>query len=185
MGRLHAFARQRAPERTSTDLNRVVLDALDLRRYALRMQQVDIEADLDYELPLTWADPVQLQQVFLQLVSVAERALLASGGVRRLTVRTRRWGDALEIAFVHSGDGHSTSALARLLEPFGAADDEADDALLSVSSEIVREHGGELRVESAADTGTTLVVALPFVTPPETVAEAIAPLSLGIAGSVS
>ena len=165
IGRLHAFARQRAPERVPTDLNRVLLDALDLRRYALRMQEVDIVVDLDYELPVTWADPIQLQQVLLQLVTTAEQALAeAPTGERRLELRTRRDGERLEVTFRDTGPGYAPESAARLLDPF--AGDAPDDAGLAVASAIVREHGGRIRVESAPGAGATLVVELPFVPPP-------------------
>ena len=182
MGKLHAFARQRAPERTSTDVNRVVLDALELRRYALRMQEVDIEVDLDYELPVTWADANQLQQVFLQIVTASEQSLAdVPAGSRRLALRTRRVGDAIEAAFVDSGRGYSDERAARLLEPFGAGDDTEHDADLAVSSEIVRAHGGRIRVERVPDGGAAVVVELPYVPPPAMSADASA-LPLGAAG---
>ena len=95
VGKLLGFARQHPPQRASTNLNRVLLDALDLRRYALRTQQVDLALALDYELPLTWADGHQLQQVFLNLITNAEHALLQHDGERRLTLRTRALDDAL------------------------------------------------------------------------------------------
>jgi PAS domain S-box-containing protein len=148
VGKLHAFAQHRAPERASTDLNRVMLDALDLRRYALRMQGVDIEADLDYELPPTWADPLQLQQVFVQVVATAEESLAAVAPERRrLVARTRRRGAVVEAAFV------------------GAFVGDERDAELAVSAEIVRAHGGRVRVERGAD-GGALVVELPLLAPP-------------------
>ena len=52
------FARQRDPERRNTDINKVMLDTLELRRYVLRTQQVEIVTDLDPALPPTWADSV-------------------------------------------------------------------------------------------------------------------------------
>jgi two-component system NtrC family sensor kinase len=194
MGKLHAFAQQRAPERTSTDVNRVVLDALDLRRYALRVQEVDIDVDLDYELPVTWADPVQLQQVFLQIVTAAERSLAGVASGRRLTVRTRRRGDAIDVAFVDTGAGYAPQAAARLLEPFGARDDVAGDdasgddaehdADLAVSSEIVRAHGGRIRVETSRG-GGTVVVELPLVPPPAAASDVLAPIDPLALGSAA
>jgi signal transduction histidine kinase len=151
VGKLNAFARQREPERARTDLNRVVLDAVELRRYALRTHDVDLRLDLEYELPVTWADPNQLQQVFLQIVTAAEHSLASvPAHERRLVVRTRRRRDRLEAAFVDTGVD-------------GGRDHDAD---LAVSSELVRAHGGELRVEDARG-GTAVVVALPLVAPPD------------------
>jgi PAS domain S-box-containing protein len=51
------FARQRHPERTDADLNQVMQDTVELRRYALRTHQIDVDLELDPDLPLTWASP--------------------------------------------------------------------------------------------------------------------------------
>jgi len=167
IGRLHSFARQRPPEREATDVNRVLLDVLDLRRYALRMQEVDIAVDLDYELPVTWADPGQLQQIFLQALAVAERALGEQPGERRLAIRTRRLGERIEVAF-HDNAAAARRSVAPLLDAPGDVESEDDDRpSLALASEMVRGHGGTVRAEPAADgSGATLVVELPFVPPP-------------------
>src|SRR5262249_9632720 len=102
---LLTFARQHQPERTITDLNRVVEDTLELRRYALRIAQVEIETLLDPKLPLTWADPFQLQQVMLNLITNAEHALSAWEKERRITVVTETDGNLLIMRVSDSGPG--------------------------------------------------------------------------------
>jgi PAS domain S-box-containing protein len=167
---LLTFARQHAPERASTDLNRVLLDALELRRYSLRVQQVDIVLDLDYDLPCTWADPFQLQQVFLNLIANAEHALGASPADRRLTVRTRRRGGLLEAIVEDSGPGIPADQLERIFNPFYTTKPtgQGTGLGLSISDGIVKQHGGRLRAESAAGAGATFVLELPLVAPPAT-----------------
>jgi PAS domain S-box-containing protein len=169
VGKLLAFARQHPPQRAATDLNRVVLEALDLRRYALRTQQVDIVLALDYELPETWADGPQLQQVFLNLITNAEHALVRHPGERRLSVSTRREGDRLFVVVADSGPGLSAEERARIFEPFYTTKPvgEGTGLGLAVSSGIVRDHGGRLTVESAPGGGAAFTVELPCIAPRE------------------
>jgi len=56
----------------------VVEDTIELRRYAMRVAQVDLELRLDPHLPLTWADPFQLQQEAKDLVAVLRVQPLAA-----------------------------------------------------------------------------------------------------------
>ncbi|MGZ8379641.1 MAG: PAS domain S-box protein [Gemmatirosa sp.] len=169
VGKLLAFARQHPPQRAATDLNRVVLEALDLRRYALRTQQVDIALALDYELPATWADGPQLQQVFLNLITNAEHALVRHAGERRLTVTTRREGERLCVVVADSGPGLTAEERQRIFEPFYTTKPigEGTGLGLAVSSGIVRDHGGRLSVESTPGGGAAFTVELPCVAPLE------------------
>ena len=165
---LLTFARQHQPERTVADLNRVVQDTLELRRYALRTAQVDIDVDLDPELPLTWADPFQLQQVVLNLLTNAEHALSSWPGEKRIRVATAHHGDQLVVSVTDTGPGVPTENLTRIFNPFFTTKPvgEGTGLGLSISDGIVREHGGRIRVDSQAGLGATFAIELPLAHPP-------------------
>ncbi len=165
---LLTFARQHQPERTIADLNRVVEDTLELRRYALRIAQVEIETRLDPALPLTWADPFQLQQVMLNLITNAEHALASWDKERRITVVTETDGSQLIMRVSDSGPGIPTEHLSRIFNPFFTTKPvgEGTGLGLSISDGIVREHGGRIRAESRLGEGATFIIEIPFVAPP-------------------
>ena len=80
VGKLLTFARVNPAERMRTELNQVLQDTIELRRYPLKMQQIALEVIFAADLPVTWADPFQLQQVFINLLSNAEQALAIPAG---------------------------------------------------------------------------------------------------------
>ncbi|MEO6878690.1 MAG: PAS domain S-box protein, partial [Gemmatimonadaceae bacterium] len=165
---LLTFARQHQPERTIADLNRVVDDTLELRRYALRIAQVEIDTQLDPTLPITWADPFQLQQVMLNLVTNAEHALTNWDGPRRIVVSTAHVESDLVVRVSDSGPGIAAEHLPRIFNPFFTTKPvgEGTGLGLSISDGILREHGGRIRVESQPGEGATFILELPLVTPP-------------------
>ena len=168
---LLTFARRHHPERTETDVNRVLLDTLELRRYALRVEQIEIEVALDENVPTTWADPFQLQQVLLNLLGNAEQALDGWDGARRITLRTS-WqggeGDPIVIAVSDTGPGVAPEQVARIFNPFYTTKPvgQGTGLGLSISDGIVRGHGGRIRVDSRPGEGATFCVELPRVDPP-------------------
>jgi len=172
---LLTFARQHQPERRLADLNRVVLDTLELRRYALRVRQIEVDLRLDEQLPLTWADPFQLQQVVLNLIANAEHALAQWDGERRITISTTvvcRVGSArrelLVLRVADTGAGIAQEHLPRIFNPFFTTKPvgEGTGLGLSISDGIVREHGGRIQAESPTPGGAVFTVELPFVEPP-------------------
>ncbi|MFL5581536.1 MAG: PAS domain S-box protein [Gemmatimonadaceae bacterium] len=169
---LLTFARQHPPERRVADLNRVVEDTLELRRYALRMEQVELEVQLDGALPLTWADPFQLQQVVLNLLTNAEQALTDWDGPRRVRIATAHEGGRLALTVSDSGPGIAPESVDRIFNPFFTTKPvgQGTGLGLSISDGIVREHGGRIRVESVPGRGATFVVELPVVAPEEMLA---------------
>jgi PAS domain S-box-containing protein len=165
---LLTFARQHQPERTVADLNRVVEDTLELRRYALRIAQVEIDNQLDPNLPITWADPFQLQQVVLNLITNAEHALSSWEGPRRITLATERMGDLIVLRVADTGPGIAPEHLSRIFNPFFTTKPvgEGTGLGLSISDGIIREHGGRIRAESRVGRGATFIIELPYTTPP-------------------
>ena len=164
---LLTFARQHTPERGPADLNRVVEDAIELRRYALRSIGVEVELELDPLLPLTWADPFQLQQVVLNLLANAEHALATRPLPRRVTVVTERSGDQLSLRVTDNGPGIAPEHLPRVFNPFFTTKGvgEGTGLGLSISDGIIREHGGRIRAHSHPGAGATFVIELPHTAP--------------------
>ena len=162
---LLTFARQRPAERMDTDLNAIVSDTVTLRRYALRAAQIDVDVDLDPSLPRTWADPFQLQQVLLNLIGNAEQALAEWSGPRRILISTRRHAGGLVIAVSDTGPGVAPEQRDRIFNPFFTTKPvgQGTGLGLSISDGIVRQHGGQIRVESQPGQGATFLVELPII----------------------
>jgi two-component system NtrC family sensor kinase len=163
------FARQRAPERVNTDLNTVLRDTLELRRYVLHTQQVEVVLDLDDALPTVRADPFQLQQVMLNLLTNAEHALKGAATPRRITLQTRRAGDRIIARVSDTGRGIAADQIDRIFNPFFTTKEvgEGTGLGLSISDGIIRQHGGEITVHSVVGRGTTFSIRLPIAGPPE------------------
>lgn len=166
--KLLTFARQNPPERLPTDLNQVIEDTLELRRYPLRVQEIELVVDLEQGLPLTWADPFQLQQVFLNLLANAEQAVSGIGGTRRITVRSRKKGASLLIEVADSGPGIAPEHLPHIFNPFYTTKPRGigTGLGLSIADGIVREHHGTIRVQAGPGGGALFEVILPLVAPP-------------------
>ncbi len=166
---LLTFARQHAPQRSPTDINAVVRDTLELRRYALTMSHIQLDVALAEPLPKTAADPFQLQQVVLNLLTNAERALAdrpaGDGAVRRISLRTAHRDGQITIAVGDTGVGIEPANIDRLFDPFFTTRPVGQGAGLglSIAHGIVHEHGGTIRVESTPGAGATFTVSLPVV----------------------
>jgi PAS domain S-box-containing protein len=173
VGKLLTFARQNPPEKMRTELNQVLRDTIELRRYPLKMQQIALLVEMTENLPETWADPFQLQQVFINLLSNAEQALASRDGERRITVRTGLRGGLLVASVADTGAGIAPEHLPHIFNPFYTTKPRgAGTGLgLSISFGIVREHGGTLQVASEAGKGAVFELSLPVVTPPSQPAE--------------
>jgi two-component system, NtrC family, sensor kinase len=164
---LLTFARQHQPERTIVDINQILLDMAELRRYALKIQSISLDVVLDDRMPLTWADPFQLQQVFLNLLANAEQALRSTEGRRGMVVRSSFDGKWIRVSVADTGMGIEPNAMAQIFNPFYTTKPvgEGTGLGLSISDGIVREHGGRIVVESELGVGSTFVVELPFADP--------------------
>ena len=159
---LLTFARQHPPERTLTNLNQVLRDTVALRRYAMQVGQIELDVQLDEYLPATSADPFQLQQVFLNLLTNAEHAVGSNPGAKRIVLRSARAGRLLLVSVGDNGPGISMEQRDRIFNPFYTTKPvgQGTGLGLSISDGIVREHGGRIVVESELGAGATFVVEL-------------------------
>jgi two-component system NtrC family sensor kinase len=171
-----ALARQNPPQRTSVMLNTVVEEALAILAYTLRVDDVEVERQLASDLPPLWADPHQLHQVVVNLLTNAHQALCESGLPRRLTVRTQyhpaRRRAVLEVA--DTGPGIPAPLQERIFEPFFTTKPPGVGTGLGLPfcKGIIEEQGGSLSVVSQPGEGAVFRIELPADTAPPAVATA-------------
>jgi two-component system NtrC family sensor kinase len=158
---LLSFARQHKPERVQVQINQALEETLALRDYDLRMHNIRIHLDLAENLPVTSADPHQLQQVFLNMVNNAVDAILENSADGDLWVRTALNGDRLCIEFTDSGPGVKDAS--RVFDPFYTTKPvgKGTGLGLSICYGIITEHGGTIQVRNIPTRGASFTIELP------------------------
>lgn len=160
-------ARETIPERRLVSLNPVVMRAAELQRFTLGAEKIRVELDLDPALPFVQGDQGQLQQVMINLLGNARHALEEQrrGGVIRL--RTRRVNDRRVLLEVEdNGPGIPQAIQARIFDPFFTTKPPGvgTGLGLSIVLSVVREHGGQVRLQSPRQGGALFQIELPAAT---------------------
>jgi len=162
---LLTFARRRKAHKEPVNLNTLIERVLELRKYDLRVRNIEVDLHLDPELPETMADANQMQQVFLNVIINAEQAMRSESESGRLEVRTSGSGGVVTISMRDSGAGMPADTLRRIFDPFFTTKDAGDGTGLglTISYGIIEEHGGRIWAESREGSGTTFFIELPLV----------------------
>jgi two-component system, NtrC family, sensor kinase len=164
---LLSFARKQKPERTLSDINNVIEKTIELRNYELQVNNIDIIRDLDKHLPKTIADAHQLQQVFLNVMTNAEQAMLEAHGKGILIIRTR--ADASKgqiiVEMIDDGPGIPESYLTRIFDPFFTTKEvgKGTGLGLSLSYGMIKEHDGNIYATNRMGKGSIFVIELPII----------------------
>ena len=155
-----AFARLPKPRLSAEPVNGVVSALATFVREDLAGRGVTLEVALADDLPRVQIDEGQLRQSLLNLVRNAAEALAGHGGTVWLTTRAGAAG-GVEIEVRDDGPGIPAEVQARMFDPFVSTKEGGTGLGLALTHQIIREHGGELRVSSEAGKGATFVAVLP------------------------
>ena len=160
-------ARETIPERRLVSLNQVVMRATELQRFNLAAEKIRLELDLDPALPFVHGDGGQLQQVLINLLSNARHALEEQGNGGVIGLRTRRLNDRRVLLEVEdNGPGIPQAIQARIFDPFFTTKPAGvgTGLGLSIVLSVVREHGGQVRLQSPPQGGALFQIELPIAT---------------------
>jgi len=152
---LRDFSRQSKGKRQGTDLSQVVTQALTFLGQQLKTRNVEVVRELDPVLPAVWADPLQIEQVLLNLVTNARDAM-EKAGKGTITIRTEVAGDGrIALSVTDTGIGIPPDLQARIFDPFFTTKEigKGTGLGLSICHGIMEEHGGEIRLESPVADG--------------------------------
>jgi signal transduction histidine kinase len=161
--RMRRMLQQGEPERVALDVNDVVREAVRLLADEALLRKVRIAVEPQQPLPRIHGDPVQLQQVLLNLLMNAFDAMEAvAAEERRLLLRTSRCGrDLVEIVVADHGPGVERHKLERIFEPFYTTKRTGMGIGLYITRAIVQAHGGRIEAAANGDRGLQVRVALP------------------------
>lgn len=162
--RIRSLVEKRAPERKEVDLNAIVDDAVDLTVIG-QDRNVTVLRDYQAGLPLILVDPVQVQQVVVNLVRNAYEAVKGRKGAR-IVVSTGSEDRSLVIAIEDNGPGIPRERVTDLFQAFKTGKRSGMGLGLAISRTIAQNHGGDLTLDPGGeDRGARFVIRLPIAAP--------------------
>lgn len=150
--------RPQPPDLRETHLSEVLAEVLSFQQRELADRGIHVEAEVRDDLPLVMADRNQLKQIFFNIIKNAVEAMQPGG---RLRIRARTDDDMVYLAFGDSGAGIKQEDLTRLFQPYHTTKAGGHGLGLMVVQRIMREHGGQIGIESKEGVGTVVTLQFP------------------------
>lgn len=162
---LRQFVRKEQPERSKTNINALIEEVLLFIRPEARKARVRVIRKMAPDIQEVLAQPIQIEQVLLNLCKNSIEAMLHSHEDNRfLTISTEMAGDNAVIVTVEdTGPGIDDKIKAGLFDPFITSKDNGLGLGLSISQGIIESHQGQMYLHSASSEGTAFRFALPVV----------------------
>ena len=148
------------PQLRPENLNTIVEEAVRFFTPEIRDREIVVEQELRSDLPLLQLDRDQMKQAFYNVIKNSLEAMKRHGTLR---IRTDLDDTHVLVRFVDTGSGMSAANLSRVFEPYFTTKPAGTGLGLLIVRRIVREHGGELSIESSQGKGLTLTIRLPYI----------------------
>jgi two-component system sensor histidine kinase AtoS len=163
MRELLNFARPPRPRLDIVDINKVLDKAAILSEKNPSFSSVKVVKEYDNRAPGTMADPLQLQQVFMNLLLNAAEAMPAGGKLSLKTLYDEN-SNSLQIMISDSGKGIDDKAMARIFQPFFTTKAKGTGLGLAITKRLIEQHDGSISVRNNPEGGTTFRIILPVKT---------------------
>jgi two-component system, sporulation sensor kinase E len=148
------------PELRPENVNALVEETLRFFGPEIKDRDIVVEEELRPDLPLIELDRDQIKQAFYNVIKNSFEAMKRRGIVR---IRTDMDATHVLISFTDTGGGISAENLSRIFEPYFTTKTSGSGLGLLIVRRIVREHGGEMAIESSEGRGLTLTLRLPYL----------------------
>jgi signal transduction histidine kinase len=148
------------PQLRPENVNTIVEEAVRFFAPELQDREIVVEQELRSDLPSLQLDRDQMKQAFYNVIKNSVEAMHRHGTLR---IRTDLVDTHVIVRFADTGGGMSAEDLSRVFEPYFTTKTSGSGLGLLIVRRIVREHGGELSIESSDGRGVTLTIRLPFI----------------------
>jgi two-component system, sporulation sensor kinase E len=147
------------PQLHPENINTIVEEAVRFFAPEIQHRDIVVEQELRSDLPLLELDREQMKQAFYNIIKNSFEAMKRG----TLRIRTDRDDTHVMVNFIDTGGGISAENLSRIFEPYFTTKPTGTGLGLLIVRRIVREHGGELSIESSEGKGLTLTLRLPYI----------------------
>ena len=163
IARIRGLLSKEGPRHVPLDINRIIQEVLELSRGPIERQGISVHTELAGSLPSALGDPVQLQQVLVNLVTNATEAMTeVTDRPRLLTIRSEADGaDSVAVGVEDSGIGLDPAELDRIFDSFYTTKPNGIGVGLSISRSIIEAHGGQLSAVPIEPNGAKFRFTLP------------------------
>ena len=147
------------PQLQPENINTIVEEAVRFFSAEIEARDIVVETELRSDLPLLQLDRGQMKQAFYNVIKNSFEAMKRRGILR---IRTDMDESHVRVSFIDTGGGMSAETLSHVFEAYYTTKERGTGLGLLIVRRIVREHGGELAIESTEGKGLTLSIRLPF-----------------------
>ena len=150
-------------QRTKADINQLISAVLDLVEIELQKHEIEVQTRFQVPLPPVIGDPIQIQQVILNLVMNAMEAMHSIQSWPRVLLVKSELGKSgyVNVSIEDSGPGISPSDLQRIFQPLFTTKGQGIGMGLAICQSIIASHNGELWVTPASGRGSIFQFSIP------------------------
>ncbi len=160
--RLRSFVRKGESHKTYSEINHLVNEVTSFLEIQLKNRNVNLQLELEDNLPPVLADIIQVEQVLINLLRNAIEAMPDLESPAILVSTRLKNHNLIELCVIDSGHGISKDKLKRIFNPFFTTKSSGMGMGLSISSSIIEAHNGKLYARNNAEQGARFCFTLPI-----------------------
>lgn len=161
IARVRGYMQKREPQRETIDINHAVREAMEFFSPDARRSGIEIQMNLDQNLPSIWGDLIEIEQLIINLARNALEAMSVNVGAKRLAISTHHDQGLVRVEVKDNGPGLDPENLTDIWEPFATKKDGGLGLGLAICRTIAETHGGKIHAVAPTDGGATIVFELP------------------------
>lgn len=162
--RIRTFVRREERQDVPVDISRLIEDVIGLCRFDADAEDVILSLELADDLPAVSGDPVQLQQVLINLIRNSFQAVQTASTEFPRKVSIRAFADSddqLTVSVIDNGEGIAMEQMHKIFDAFHTTRADGLGLGLAISRSIIEQHGGQLWAEAPPDGGAVFHLTLP------------------------